>query len=109
MNLQSYFPTPRQIISFHNEAERQARIDAIKDDEATAILNALMADDALAEQVCDDIPGNMTTEVVVRLIRANIRNDMQAVKSILREELLDAVHKVAEYRAIAIVEQGEQA
>lgn len=93
--------------SFASEAERQERIAAVAKDEEKALYASLLTNERNAFDVCDDIPGNISTEQVIKLTRAFLRKDLDAMAQIFGAELDDAVKRIAEQRAIKHVEEHE--
>lgn len=93
--------------SFASEAERQERIGKLAKSIEQDLYASLLTNEKDAFDVCDDIPGNMTTEQVIKLTRAFLRNDLGAMAAIFGAELDEAVKRIAEQRAIQHVEEHE--
>lgn len=99
------FGQPRQ--SFHSEQCRQERIGQIAANEEQALYASLLTNEKDAFDVCDDIPGNVSTETMILLTRAFLRKDLTAMATVFGAELDAAVKRIAESRAIKHVEEHE--
>lgn len=93
--------------SFASEAERQERIGKLAKSIEQALYASLLTNERDAFDVCDDIPGNISTENVIKLTRAFLRKDLNAMAQIFGAELDEAVKRIAEQRAIKHVEEHE--
>lgn len=90
---------------FHSEQCRQERIGEVAQSIEQDLYASLLTNEKDAFDVCDDIPGNVSTEKMILLTRAFLRKDLTAMAAIYGAELDAAVKRIAESRAIKHVEE----